>query len=448
MSSPSPVGQIRPRALCCSALSMALLLVFGAGARAQAPAERSSPLSLYEAVTIAADRAAAPLAADAQARAAREMAVAAAQRPDPVLRLALENLPVSGADRFSIDRDFMTMRSFGLMQTFTRADKRHARAQRFEREADAAQAERAVRVATVQRETAVAWFERRAAEQRLALLLEQAEEAGLQVEAAEASLRGGRGSADDVIGARDEVVQFDQALLGARAELASARHVLARWTGRSPERSALAAAPALEIHALVGRPVADGLERHPELTLLAAREAAAEAEASIARAEREHDWSAEVMFSQRGARYSNMVTVAVSLPLAWNRPLSQDRELAARIERAAALHAEREELARSLLAQTESWLESWRAGLARLQLIDAQRTPLVRQRIDAALGAYRGGNAALASVLAARRAALALQVDRIDVELQTARLWTRLEFLVPAPELRAAVPVSLRGVQP
>jgi hypothetical protein len=34
-------------------------------------------------------------------------------------------------------------------------------------------------------------------------------------------------------------------------------------------------------------------------------------------------------------------------------------------------------------------------------------------------------------VLEAHRAALALQLDRIDVELDTSRLWARLEFLIP-----------------
>lgn len=113
-----------------------------------AAAAFAQPLSLAEAVRLAEQRALTPAAAESNARASRELAVAAAQRPDPVLRAALDNLPVDGPDRFSVARDFMTMRSIGVMQTFTREDKRRARAARFEREADAALAERAVRAAS------------------------------------------------------------------------------------------------------------------------------------------------------------------------------------------------------------------------------------------------------------------------------------------------------------
>ncbi|MCW5637005.1 MAG: TolC family protein [Rubrivivax sp.] len=413
-----------------NAVFTTLLLAATSFASAQPSTPPDAPLALHAAVRAAIARAASPAAADAAARAAREMAVAAGQRPDPVLRLALDNLPVDGPERFSTTRDFMTMRSIGVMQMFTRSDKRRARAERFEREADAAHAERQVRVATVQRDTATAWFERRAAEQRHGLLRAQRDEARLQLEAAEAALRGGRGSPADVVAARDAVAQLDQALLGAQVDVDNTRRMLARWTGIT-QVVALADAPALDRQAFAAHPAAERLAHHPDLVQLAAREAAAAADAAVARAEREPDWSAELMFSQRGTRYSNMVSVAVSLPLPWDRPQRQDRELAARLAQAEALRAEREELAREHLAQTETWIEAWRAGLARLALIDREREPLARQRIDAVLGAYRGGAAPLAAVLEARRAALALRMERIDVELETARLWARLEFLIP-----------------
>lgn len=396
-----------------------------------APAPTPPALSVHDAVRAAVARARSPAAADASAQAAREKAVAAAQRPDPVLSLSLDNLPVEGPDRFSTTSDFMTMRSIGVMQTFTRADKRSARAQRFEREAEAALAERGVRVAAVQRDTAIAWFERRAAEQRLAVLQQLRGESRLQLEAAEAALRGGRATPAELIAARDALAQLEQALLDTDAEVANARRALARWTG-DPSRLPLAPAPPLAQQAFAPHSVPERLAHHPELLRLAAGEAQADAQAAVARAERDPDWSAQLMYSVRGSRYSNMVSFGVSLPLPWDRPQRQDRKLAARLAEAEALRAEREEMAREHLAQTESWIEAWRAGLARLALIDRERAPLAQQRIDAALAAFRGGQSPLTAALEARRAALALQMERIDVELQTARLWARLEFLIPA----------------
>ena len=93
------------------------------------------------------------------------------------------------------------------------------------------------------------------------------------------------------------------------------------------------------------------------------------------------------MFSQRGSRYSNMMSVGVSLPLPWDRAQRQDRVLAARLAQAEALRAERAEVARERLAQIERWDHSWRSGLTRIALIANERESLAQRRIEAALGA-------------------------------------------------------------
>jgi len=87
-------------------------------------------LTLEHALQLAQQRSHALVAQDASAAAARNMAVGAGQLPDPVIKGGIINLPVSGADRFSLTRDFMTMRSIGVMQEFAGADKRLARRSR------------------------------------------------------------------------------------------------------------------------------------------------------------------------------------------------------------------------------------------------------------------------------------------------------------------------------
>ena len=99
-------------------------------------------LTLAQAQRIAIERSHALPAKDYAAIASREMAVAAGQLPDPMLRAGIENLPVSGDERFSLTSDFMTMRSIGVMQEVTRSDKRRWRSERYLREADRSHAER------------------------------------------------------------------------------------------------------------------------------------------------------------------------------------------------------------------------------------------------------------------------------------------------------------------
>ena len=91
------------------ASSLVLWLALGA-----APAFAQTSLSLQSAVAEAAVRSRLVSAVESQAQAAREMAAAAGQLPDPVLKFGLNNLPIDGPDRYSVTRDFMTMRSVGV----------------------------------------------------------------------------------------------------------------------------------------------------------------------------------------------------------------------------------------------------------------------------------------------------------------------------------------------
>src|SRR5437660_10476908 len=125
------------------------LVVSSACARAA-----EAPLTLAEAQRRAVDRSRQLVAQDYAVTASREMAVAAGQLPDPVATLGVNNLPINGPDAWSLTRDFMTMSSVGMMQEFTRAEKREARAERFEREAEKSLVERVASIAAIQRDTA------------------------------------------------------------------------------------------------------------------------------------------------------------------------------------------------------------------------------------------------------------------------------------------------------
>ncbi|MBY0469447.1 MAG: TolC family protein, partial [Burkholderiaceae bacterium] len=99
-------------------------------------AQAQQTLSLDQALRLAQDRSRQLSAQELAAVAAREMSAAAGQLPDPTLKAGVNNLPVDGADRFSLTRDFMTMRSIAVMQELTRDEKRKARSARFDREAE------------------------------------------------------------------------------------------------------------------------------------------------------------------------------------------------------------------------------------------------------------------------------------------------------------------------
>ncbi|MEO8753347.1 MAG: TolC family protein [Casimicrobiaceae bacterium] len=396
------------------------------------------PLTLAEAQRLALARSQLLPAQDAAASAAREMAVAAGQLPDPVLKLGIDNLPVNGPDAWSLTQDFMTMGRVGLMQEWPSADKRAARSARFEREADKAGSEKAAAQAALARDAALAWLDRYYAEALVALLDEQAVEAQLEIDAAEAAYRAGRGSQADIFIARGGKAGLAERASEARRRVATAITMLARWIGARAD-SPLAGNPDIASLTFSRNGLDAQLGHHPQIAVLAQAEALAAAEVRLAQANRNPDWSFEIAYQQRGPAYSNMMSVGISVPLPWDRANRQDREVTAKLALADQARALREDALRMHAAEVAAMLEEWDNGRERLALYADALLPLARERTAAAVTAYRGGKGTLADVLGARRNEIDVRRDALQLERDTARLWAQLNFLDVMPDALAAV---------
>jgi outer membrane protein TolC len=325
----------------------------------------------------------------------------------------------------------MTMRTIGVSQELTRDAKRKARAARFEREAEFAEASRSLALTNTQRDTAIAWLDRYYQERLRELLVGQRDEARLQVDAADAAYRGGRGSQADAFAARSAVEQMEDRIAEAERRIATAKTLLARWVGADPAKQALGAAPSFDTVHLQATDLEAQFAHHPEIQVMVNKEQTAAAEAEVARANRRSDWSVELMVSQRGPAYSNMVSVNVAVPLQWDRPQRQDRELAAKLAGVEQMRAEREEATRAHVAEALGMLQEWQSDRERLKRYERALIPLADDRTRAALAAYRGSSVPLAAVLEARRGEIETRMERLRLEMQTARLWAGLNYLIP-----------------
>ncbi len=407
-------------------LTAALLMTLVSMASALA----QSPLTLADAQRQAVERSRMLVAQDSAVIASREMAVSAAQLPDPVAKLGINNLPVNGEDRFSLTRDFMTMRSVGLMQELTRAEKREARAARFEREADKSLADKSVTIAAIQRDTAIAWLDRYYAEAMSTVVSEQSRAAAAEIEAAEGAYRAGRGSLSDLLSARAASVALDDRASELNRKVRAAKIALARWLGDAAE-APLAGRPVIDTIRLDPRTLDADINHHPELAVLARKEDVAAAEVRIAQANRKADWSVEVMYSQRGPAYSNMISVGVSVPLPWDRNNRQDREVASKLAMLDQARAEREDMLRAHAAELRAMIAEWENDRERSARYERELLPLASERTQATVGAYRGAKASLTDVLLARRGEIDVRMQALQLEMETARLWAQLNFLVP-----------------
>lgn len=406
----------------------ALIAALAAGSAVYAA---ESPLTLAEAQRLATARSAQIEAGDLAISASKDMAVAAAERPDPVVKFGVDNFPVNGPDRFSVQRDFMTMRTVGVMQEITRPSKLHLRAQRSQRAVELAKAERAQALTLVQRDTAVAWLERYYAEAMDQNTLQQVHAAQLEVTAAQASYRAGQGTAADIMAVRGMLAQLEDQASEASREVRRSKTALARWVGDAADRP-LAGQPAIDDGIpLHHHTLESQLSDHPEILALQRQAELAQSDVELARVNRRPDWTVALMYSRRGIGFSNMVSLEFSLPLQINRPDRQDRELSAKLAEASKARAEREDMLRAHVAEVGAMIDEWGNARERRDRYRNEIIPLAADRTTATSAAYRGGKAKLVDVLAARRNEVDVRFQALQIEARAARLWAELRFLSP-----------------
>jgi outer membrane protein TolC len=325
----------------------------------------------------------------------------------------------------------MTMGRVALMQELTADDKRRLRAQRFEREADKAGAQKASAAAAIERDTALAWLERYYAEAVAAVVDEFGAQAKLEIQAAEGAYRAGRGSQADVFAAQGAAGQIEDRASEARRKVRTAKIALARWIGDAAELP-LAGDPQSGRIRLEATTLERDLASHPQVDVLTQQHAVAVSEATLARANRESDWTVEVAYQQRGPSNSNMVSVGVSIPWQWDRRNRQDRDLAAKLALADQARAERDEALRAHVAETRALIAEWENGHERRSRFERDLVPLANARTEAAIGAYRGGRSSLAEVLTARRNEIDVRLQALQLAADTARLWAQIDYQFPS----------------
>ena len=351
----------------------------------------------------------------------------AATLPDPRLTVGIENLPISGADRFSLTRDFMTMQRIGVMQEVPNRAKRDARSAGAQARIERERAMLAVAQLAVQREAALAWLGVYFAERRAAQLGELERENRVVQDTLDARIASGKAMPAERTMARQEALALADRRDDAARDVAKARAALRRWVGARADEALDGEPPALTVQA---QTVRAGLHRHAEIAPYAAMQAMAQAEASEADAEQRGDWAWELAYSRRGAQFGDMVSFQLSFDLPWQKGQRQQPQLVAKQKEVERVQAEREETIRKHSEEIEG-------QLAELQALDAQRArleqsgqPLAAERVALALASYQAGRGDLAAVLTARREDVETRLRLIDLDAQRAALRVRLTTLI------------------
>ncbi len=385
------------------------------------------PLALAEAIALA-EQQSPELQARMAAREAAQLQVSpAGELPDPELIVAIDNVPSDGADAGSLSADFMTMRRVGWMQAFPRRAKRDARVALADADAALRRAEYRVEQLGLRESVARAWIASSTAEQRLLQLDALEPLLDAQIAAADAALAAGRGSVADGLNARLQRSALADRRIDAERELRLARAELERWLPDLGDRP-LAAAPDFLALGDATNSLVDALPRHRGLLTLDAQQHQVDAALALAQAEKKLDWALEFSYADRGPAYSGMLSVGVRIGLPIRSRYRQDPLIASRRADQQRLQAERVSMLRAHAASVRALIADWESAGERVEHYQSRLLPLARDRVDAALAAYKGGQSSLAESIFALSDLIEQQLALIDRRLTLGLAWAHLNF--------------------
>ena len=388
----------------------------------------AAPLSLDQALDLAVQRSEAARAARAGLASASETARAAGQLPDPMLRAAVENLPVTGADRLSTARDSQTMKRIGISQEWLSRDKRAARQAAAEAAVDREAVQARVATADARLQTALAYLDAYFAGEALKLTTLTEHHVHEELEAARARLSSAAGGSAEVLALTAARGTAEDETAEVRQQQGAAKVALQRWVGVPVDE--LMTVPVLP--APTEQVYVDG---SPAVLALQSDIEVARRVTTAAATDRQSNWTWEVSYGQRTG-YSDMVSVGVSIPLQVAPAERQDRETSAKralVERAEAQLAE---ATRTATADYRALTSDAQRLQERIERFRSGVVAPAEQRTAAVMAAYRSNQATLVSLFEARHVEVDVQRKLLNLQRDLAK--TRVQLALRPLTLGAA----------
>jgi outer membrane protein TolC len=392
-------------------------------------AHGGQPLTLAEAIRLGSESQPLLQSLDDAAAASREAAVAEAQLPDPRLRLGILNLPASGSDAGRFNRDDMTMSTIGVMQEVTPQAKREAASRQMEAVAGQYHAEQLAMVRAIERDIALAWLDVFENQRKTELYTRIAHEMAAERKVLNARISSGGSQPIDALRLETQLSMVNDKTLLARGNEQKARAMLARWIGSAAQRALPPELPFQTDAAGLIAPEA-ALENHPLVQTAKQIENVASSDADRARAERQLNWSWEVMYGKRRSDLSDMVSFQVAIDLPWDRANRQDRRTAEKlvlVEKARKLTEDRR---RELAAELESARAEWEIAGMRDAEHQARLIPAAQAQLSVAQAGYAAGRQSLAEVWEARRGLIEVELEHWAILVDQQRAAVRLAYLL------------------
>ena len=387
-------------------------------------AVQAQPLTFERAQSLAEQTAPENLARQAQVASAQQAVEPADALPDPKLILGVDNLPIEGPDRYSLNRDFMTMRRIGLMQEVPNSDKRQARHQLAEASVVRAEAEQRTMQLEIKRQTALSWLEVYYAERSVGLFDQLDRQIDMLRSTVQSLIAGGSAQPGELLQADQEALTLQDRRDELSRDVAIARAKLRRWIGNEADQPMAGDAPTLSLEV----PHLQRMTLHPELRAASARVGEASAELGEAIAEKTPDWGVEFAYNNRDNQFGDMVMVQFTFDLPMFVGTRQGPRINSKQQSVSQMEAEQEVLLRAHQAELESGLAEIQQLRKTLARTESHLIPLASQRADLELAAYQAGNSQLTSVISAQRELIEAQLRQIEQQRKLSQLSASLYY--------------------
>ena len=384
-----------------------------------AVAQAAPPLTLEQALGLAARRSEATRSARAGALSAAESARAVDQLPDPTLQAGIDNVPVTGGGAFKTTSDSMTMKRIGLSQEWLSSKKRAARRAAADAISARDDAQVQTAVADARLQTALAYVDAFYAKEALKLTSLMEHHAHEELEASKARVSSASGSSQDVLALASARGMAEDDSDEVRQQQSEAVVALQRWVGIPVDELAppVVSSPSTE---------AEFVSHLPSLVAMRRDVDVAKQAAAATASERTPNWTWQVSYGQRTG-YSDMVSVGVSVPLQVAPAQRQDRATASKLALVEKAEADLAEATRAASAEYEALLGDVQRLQQRIARYRANVVAPSQQRIDAATAGYASNQVSLVTLFEARHAEvdaerklLALQRDLAKAQAQLA----------------------------
>lgn len=382
-----------------------------------AEAQHRVPLTLAEAEDIAMGNEPGQASLSARASAFEEQAVAAAQLPDPTLRVGLANFPINSG---SFSTEGMTQAQLGIRQVFPRGRSRALSSVRLRSLAAELGKSAEARSRDVLTATRTAWLDAYLWQRAQQIVTESRPFFADLVSVTRSMYAVGRKTQHDVLRAELELSRLDDRLIETGRARAEAQAELSRWLGTDAYRPI-----AMKLPGWQQLPPLDDLRQdltdHPSLAAADASISARQSGIDLAKENYKAGWALDLVYGYRegslpdGEPRSDFVSLAASVDLPLFSKNRQDRQLASALQERRAAVETKNELHAQLQSQLDLQYARWSDLTRRLALYDSQILGQSEAQAQSALQAYQSDTGDFSDVMRG-------YIDDLNTRLEYTRL--------------------------